>query len=79
MPNRALREARPTEQAIREAAIQLISKIGFDSMSLRQLATQAGVNPGTLYLYYQGKRSCWSAWCWATSTNCYGHGECPSP
>jgi AcrR family transcriptional regulator len=56
MPNSAIRDARPTEQAIRAAAIQLISKIGFESMSLRQLAIQAGVNPGTLYLYYQGKK-----------------------
>ncbi|MBE7373773.1 TetR/AcrR family transcriptional regulator [Pseudomonas lopnurensis] len=48
--------ASTTEQAIREAAIQLISKGGYESMSLRQLAALAGVNTGTLYLYYQGKK-----------------------
>lgn len=56
MPDKALKNAECTEQAIREAAILLISKIGYESMSLRQLATQAGVNPGTLYLYYKGKK-----------------------
>lgn len=56
MPKNAIRDTPQTEQAIREAAVQLISKIGYESMSLRQLATQAGVNPGTLYLYYQGKK-----------------------
>lgn len=56
MPNSAIKDTLQTEQAIREAAVQLISKIGYESMSLRQLATQAGVNPGTLYLYYQGKK-----------------------
>ncbi|MNF44876.1 HTH-type transcriptional repressor KstR2 [compost metagenome] len=56
MPKSAFRDTPQTEQAIRTAAVQLISKIGYESMSLRQLATQAGVNPGTLYLYYQGKK-----------------------
>lgn len=56
MPNSAIRDTLQTEQAIREAAVQLISKVGYESMSLRQLASQAGVNPGTLYLYYQGKK-----------------------
>lgn len=56
MPKNAIKDTPQTEQAIREAAVQLISKIGYGSMSLRQLATQAGVNPGTLYLYYQGKK-----------------------
>ncbi len=56
MPNSTTGTASATEQAIREAAVQLISKSGYESMSLRQLAVQAGVNPGTLYLYYQGKK-----------------------
>ncbi len=45
-----------TEQAIRSAAIELIARNGYESMSLRQLASQAGINTGTLYLYYQGKQ-----------------------
>lgn len=56
MPNRATRDTHSTDLAIREAAGQLISKIGYESMSLRQLAAQAGINPSTLYLYYQSKK-----------------------
>lgn len=56
MPEKTLNAAGTTEQAIREAAIRLISKGGYESMSLRQLAAQAGVNTGTLYLYYQSKK-----------------------
>ncbi|MFJ2692067.1 TetR/AcrR family transcriptional regulator [Pseudomonas sp. NPDC087336] len=44
-----------TENNIRLAAIKLISRNGYGSMSLRQLATEAGVNASTLYLYYKGK------------------------
>jgi AcrR family transcriptional regulator len=44
-----------TESNIRLAAIKLISRNGFGSMSLRQLATEAGINASTLYLYYKGK------------------------
>ena len=44
-----------TESNIRLAAIKLISRNSFGSMSLRQLATEAGINASTLYLYYKGK------------------------
>jgi AcrR family transcriptional regulator len=44
-----------TEINIRLAAIKLISRDGYESMSLRQLATEAGINASTLYLYYKGK------------------------
>jgi AcrR family transcriptional regulator len=44
-----------TENNIRLAAIKLISRNGYGSMSLRQLATEAGINASTLYLYYKGK------------------------
>ncbi|MNQ69793.1 Fatty acid metabolism regulator protein [compost metagenome] len=44
-----------TETNIRQAAIKLISRNGYGSMSLRQLAAESGINPSTLYLYYQGK------------------------
>lgn len=45
-----------TEQAIRRSAIELIARQGYDAMTLRGLAAHAGVNPGTLYLYYRGKQ-----------------------
>lgn len=44
-----------TESNIRQAAIRLISRTGYESMILRQLANEAGVNASTLYLYYKGK------------------------
>jgi AcrR family transcriptional regulator len=44
-----------TETNIRLAAIKLISRNGYGSMSLRQLAAEAGINASTLYLYYKGK------------------------
>ncbi|MNF57597.1 Fatty acid metabolism regulator protein [compost metagenome] len=44
------------EQAIRQAAIELIARQGYDAMTLRGLAAHAGVNAGTLYLYYKGKQ-----------------------
>ncbi|WP_077046166.1 TetR/AcrR family transcriptional regulator [Pseudomonas sp. KK4] len=44
-----------TESNIRLAAIKLISRNGYGSMSLRQLASEAGINASTLYLYYKGK------------------------
>lgn len=48
--------ARRTEQAIRDAAIRLIARAGYESMTLRQLAAQAGVSTCTLYLYHQSKK-----------------------
>ncbi|MDT4813301.1 HTH-type transcriptional repressor KstR2 [compost metagenome] len=44
------------EQAIRQAAIELIARQGYDAMTLRGLAAHAGVNASTLYLYYKGKQ-----------------------
>ncbi|MCS3841635.1 AcrR family transcriptional regulator [Pseudomonas sp. JAI111] len=44
-----------TEINIRLAAIKLISRNGYESMSLRQLAAEAGINASTLYIYYKGK------------------------
>jgi AcrR family transcriptional regulator len=44
-----------TEINIRLAAIKLISRNGYESMSLRQLAAEAGINASTLYIYYKSK------------------------
>jgi AcrR family transcriptional regulator len=44
-----------TEINIRLTAIKLISRTGYESMSLRQLAAEAGINASTLYIYYKGK------------------------
>ncbi len=46
----------PTEHRIRLAAIKLIARDGYEAMSLRELASEAGINSSSLYLYYKGKR-----------------------
>lgn len=44
-----------TEEAIREAAIRLISRHGFEAMSLRQLAREVGLKAGSIHRYYPSK------------------------
>jgi AcrR family transcriptional regulator len=40
---------------IRKAAIELIAKHGFEAMTMRQLAEQVGVQPGSIYRYFPSK------------------------
>jgi len=42
-------------QAIREKAVALIVKEGFDGFSMQKLAKAAGVSPATLYIYYRDR------------------------
>ncbi|MEC9243185.1 TetR family transcriptional regulator [Nitratireductor rhodophyticola] len=44
-----------TEAAIRAAALELIARLGFEAMSMRQLAGQVGVQPAALYRYFPTK------------------------
>jgi len=44
-----------TEAAIREAALQLIARHGFEAVSMRQLAAEVGVQPAALYRYFPTK------------------------
>ena len=44
-----------TEQLIRKTAIELIAKHGFEAMTLRQLAAQVGIQPGSVYRYFPSK------------------------
>ena len=43
------------EEAIREKAIELIVREGFDGFSMQKLARAAGVSPATLYIYYKNR------------------------
>jgi len=45
-----------TEKRIRDAAIALIARVGYERMSLRLLASDSGINSSTLYLYFKGKQ-----------------------
>ncbi|MBL0741687.1 TetR/AcrR family transcriptional regulator [Chryseolinea lacunae] len=43
------------EQAIREKAIEMIVKVGFDGLSMQKLAKAANVSPATIYLYFKNR------------------------
>lgn len=43
------------EQAIKEKALEIIVKDGFDGLSMQQLAKAANVSPATIYLYYKNR------------------------
>ncbi|WP_407048958.1 TetR/AcrR family transcriptional regulator [Methyloraptor flagellatus] len=45
-----------TAEAIRAAGIRLIYEHGFEAMSLRQLAAEVGLQPGSLYKYFDTKQ-----------------------
>ncbi|MGS1095991.1 TetR/AcrR family transcriptional regulator [Aquamicrobium terrae] len=44
-----------TEAAIREAAVDLIARHGYEAVSMRQLAARVGVQPAALYRYFPTK------------------------
>jgi TetR/AcrR family transcriptional repressor of multidrug resistance operon len=43
------------EAAIREKAIEMVVKEGFDGLSMQKLAKAAGVSPATIYIYYKDR------------------------
>ena len=44
-----------TEAAVREAAVSLIARLGYEAMSKRQLAAEVGVQAAALYRYFPTK------------------------
>lgn len=44
-----------TEAAVREAAVNLMARLGYEAMSMRQLAAEVGVQPAALYRYFPTK------------------------
>ena len=44
------------QKALFEATIKVVNRIGFASSSVSQIATEAGVSPATLYVYYKDKK-----------------------
>lgn len=49
------------EQAILEAAVQLFSNQGFDGVSMRQVAEQAGVSKANIYHHFNSKEALYLA------------------
>lgn len=43
------------ETAIREKALEMIVKQGFDGLSMQKLAKAANVSPATIYIYYENR------------------------
>ncbi|RCR70434.1 TetR/AcrR family transcriptional regulator [Larkinella punicea] len=43
------------ERTIREKAIEMIVREGFDGLSMQKLAKAAGVSPATIYIYFQDR------------------------
>jgi len=43
------------EQAIKDGAIDMIVKEGFDGLSMGKLAKAAGVSPATIYIYFKDR------------------------
>jgi len=50
-----------TEQAILAAAQELFYQRGFDGVTMRAVATAAGITPGNLYVYFRGKHDLYFA------------------
>ena len=49
--------AETTRPRIREAALRLFARHGYAAVSMRQIATEVGVQAGTLYLYTPDKQT----------------------
>lgn len=58
-PRKRRKEARPSE--LREAALGLFVEKGFAATRLEDIAAQANVSKGTLYLYYENKEALFKA------------------
>lgn len=43
------------ETIIREKAVEMIVKEGFDGLSMHKLAKEAGISPATIYLYFKNR------------------------
>ncbi len=43
------------EEAIREKALEMFVKQGFDGLSMQKLAKAANVSPATIYIYYENR------------------------
>ena len=46
-----------THAAIREAAIRLIARVGYEALSMRRLAEEVGLGAAALYRYYPNKQT----------------------
>lgn len=57
MSNRQSKRSEETKQAILEAAGSLFAAKGFESVTMREIAKEAGCSHTTIYLYFQDKEA----------------------
>ncbi|MEQ8687022.1 MAG: TetR/AcrR family transcriptional regulator [Imperialibacter sp.] len=43
------------EKLIREKALEMVAKQGFEGLSMQKLAKEAGVSPATIYIYFKDR------------------------
>ena len=55
------RQRAVTQEAIRDAAIEVASETGFDAMTIDKVAERAGVSPSTVYRYFADRDELLSA------------------
>lgn len=55
MESRKIREQRPRKQLILEAAKKVAAANGFHKTTMSQVAREAAISPGTIYLYFKNK------------------------
>jgi AcrR family transcriptional regulator len=52
-----------TKRSILEAAISLFNENGYDNTSIEQISKNAGVGKGTIYSYFDSKKSIIKGFC----------------
>ncbi len=50
------REAQDRREQILEAAVAVFAERGYQRATVKEIATRAGIAPGTIYLYFRNKR-----------------------
>lgn len=57
MARRAGSDGARTEATIRDAALRLIARLGYEALSMRRLSEEVGLAPGALYRYFPNKQA----------------------
>ena len=61
MPKLRLQDVERNQKKIEDAALRVFTRLGFHGTSVRDIATEAGVSPATLYQFFPNKEAIASA------------------
>lgn len=50
-------ENKPREKRILQATARLLMRYGYDKMTMSDIATEAGISKGAIYLHYTSKEA----------------------